>query len=292
MDGIGPIDPWLARDLARAAARNPKTTWCVTVTDQQGHAIGHGCARPEPKSHRRERAERRKPGPPDGRDPPRGTSGTPHRGSPSRPPARTARRADTAPGGCAPGPAETRICSSPSTRLPPATATTATRPRVTTPASSSAISLRSGTPPAPGWPAGDPPPNPISSTTSRTRPVAERVCVMAVRSAGSATASSRIPGGTSISFPTVPSDGRPRPDASTRPSPRATRFDPAPATSEQTPIKHGAGLAVRRIAAGGLPGSYANRCRTCHVCVTWMLPSQGKLTAGQPPHLPRVFDLR
>jgi len=49
--GIGPVDPWLARDLAAAAARNPKTTWCVTVTDQDGHATGHGCARPEPKSH-------------------------------------------------------------------------------------------------------------------------------------------------------------------------------------------------------------------------------------------------
>ena len=46
--GIGPIDPWLARDLADAAARNPKSTWCVTVTDQHGHAIGHGCARPGP----------------------------------------------------------------------------------------------------------------------------------------------------------------------------------------------------------------------------------------------------
>jgi Domain of unknown function (DUF222) len=75
--GIGPVDPWLARDLANAAAGHPKTTWCVTVTDEQGHAIGHGCARPEPKSHRKERAERRKPGPPDGRDPPRRTSGTP-----------------------------------------------------------------------------------------------------------------------------------------------------------------------------------------------------------------------
>jgi hypothetical protein len=51
--GIGPIDPALAADLARAAARNPATTWCVTVTDQHGHAIGHGCARPEPKSHRK-----------------------------------------------------------------------------------------------------------------------------------------------------------------------------------------------------------------------------------------------
>ena len=50
--GVGPIDPWLARDLAAAAARNPATTWCVTVTDEQGHAVGHGCARPEPTSYR------------------------------------------------------------------------------------------------------------------------------------------------------------------------------------------------------------------------------------------------
>jgi Domain of unknown function (DUF222) len=35
ISGIGPIDPWLARDLAAAAARNPKTTWCVTVTDRE-----------------------------------------------------------------------------------------------------------------------------------------------------------------------------------------------------------------------------------------------------------------
>ena len=70
--GIGPVDPWLARDLARAAAGHPKTTWCVTVTDQDGHAIGHGCARPEPAG----REKRRKPGRRDGRDPPRGTSGT------------------------------------------------------------------------------------------------------------------------------------------------------------------------------------------------------------------------
>jgi hypothetical protein len=51
--GIGPIDPWLARDLAAAAAANPKTTWCVTVTDGQGQAVAHGCARPEPKRHRK-----------------------------------------------------------------------------------------------------------------------------------------------------------------------------------------------------------------------------------------------
>jgi hypothetical protein len=58
--GLGPVDPWLARDLLRAAARNPATTWCVTVTDEHGHAVGHGCARPEPKGH----GKRAGPGPP------------------------------------------------------------------------------------------------------------------------------------------------------------------------------------------------------------------------------------
>jgi hypothetical protein len=52
LSGLGPVDPWLARDLAAAAAQNPRTTWCVTVTDQHGHAVGHGCARPEPGSSR------------------------------------------------------------------------------------------------------------------------------------------------------------------------------------------------------------------------------------------------
>jgi hypothetical protein len=62
ISGIGPVDPWLARDLANAAAADPKTTWCITVTDEQGHAVGHGCARPEPKSHRK----RAGPAPPGG----------------------------------------------------------------------------------------------------------------------------------------------------------------------------------------------------------------------------------
>ena len=63
MGGIGPVDPWLARDLATAAARNPRTSWCVTATDQHGHAAFHGCARPEPKSHATRR-KREKPGRP------------------------------------------------------------------------------------------------------------------------------------------------------------------------------------------------------------------------------------
>jgi hypothetical protein len=73
LDGIGPVDPWLARDLARAAAAHPKTTWCVTVTDTHGHPIGHGCARPEPASRKKKPA---RPGPRDGPGPPSGTTGT------------------------------------------------------------------------------------------------------------------------------------------------------------------------------------------------------------------------
>jgi len=38
LGSLGPVDPWLARDLATAAAANPRTTWCLTVTDSQGHA--------------------------------------------------------------------------------------------------------------------------------------------------------------------------------------------------------------------------------------------------------------
>ena len=87
LGGIGPVDPDLARDLAAAAARNPRSTWCVTVTDQDGHAVGHGCARP---------VRRRKP---DGPDPPGGHVP----GLPSPPPVSPARPAGTAPGGSPPG---------------------------------------------------------------------------------------------------------------------------------------------------------------------------------------------
>jgi hypothetical protein len=65
--GLGPIDPDLACDLAAAAARNPRSTWCVTVTDRQGHAIGHGCARPAPAAGRH---DRHKPDTSGGPDPP------------------------------------------------------------------------------------------------------------------------------------------------------------------------------------------------------------------------------
>jgi Domain of unknown function (DUF222) len=41
--GFGPLDPALCRALAALAAASPHTTACVTVTDDNGYAIGHGC---------------------------------------------------------------------------------------------------------------------------------------------------------------------------------------------------------------------------------------------------------
>ena len=41
--GFGPLDPALCRALAALAAASPHTTACVTVTDEHGHAVGHGC---------------------------------------------------------------------------------------------------------------------------------------------------------------------------------------------------------------------------------------------------------
>jgi hypothetical protein len=90
ISGLGPVDPALARDLAHAAAANPKTTYCLSVTDDQGHAIGHGCARPEPKSHARP-ARRDKPAPPRGHAPPGGPAPPGDHDPPaSRPPPRFA----------------------------------------------------------------------------------------------------------------------------------------------------------------------------------------------------------
>jgi hypothetical protein len=74
--GIGPVDPALARDLARSAARHPRTTWCVTVTDADGYAIGHGCARPERAPPGRNAARGQQPGSPGGHDPPGAAAGS------------------------------------------------------------------------------------------------------------------------------------------------------------------------------------------------------------------------
>jgi Domain of unknown function (DUF222) len=46
--GFGPADAGTCRDLADALAASPATRWCVTVTDRQGRAVAHGCARTGP----------------------------------------------------------------------------------------------------------------------------------------------------------------------------------------------------------------------------------------------------
>ena len=52
MPGIGVLDPPLVRDLAAAASRNPRSTWCLTVTDREGRPVAHGCGRPSAKRGR------------------------------------------------------------------------------------------------------------------------------------------------------------------------------------------------------------------------------------------------
>jgi uncharacterized protein DUF222 len=49
--GFGLLDDQTARDLVAAAARHPRTRWCVTALDPDGTAAAHGCAlgsRPAP----------------------------------------------------------------------------------------------------------------------------------------------------------------------------------------------------------------------------------------------------
>jgi Domain of unknown function (DUF222) len=53
--GLGPLDPALVRGLAATAARSPHSTWCLTITDHNGHAIAHGCARPARGKRRKAR---------------------------------------------------------------------------------------------------------------------------------------------------------------------------------------------------------------------------------------------
>jgi len=51
MSRTGPVDPDLARTLAAAAARNPDSTWCITVTGADHRPVAHGCGRPPPRGH-------------------------------------------------------------------------------------------------------------------------------------------------------------------------------------------------------------------------------------------------
>ena len=73
-DGFGPLDGDDARDLAAAAARHPRTRWCITAVNPDGTAAAHGCL--------------------PGRHPPPGT------GPPGRPPALAAPLIPVARGPC------------------------------------------------------------------------------------------------------------------------------------------------------------------------------------------------
>ena len=43
--GFGPLDAADCRTLAAGLARDPATTWCITVTGPDGRALAHGCAK-------------------------------------------------------------------------------------------------------------------------------------------------------------------------------------------------------------------------------------------------------
>jgi hypothetical protein len=64
--GLGPLDPDLCRSLAITAAGSPYSRLCVTVTDPDGIATGHGCARTDRRGKRLVGAQPDRPGPPRG----------------------------------------------------------------------------------------------------------------------------------------------------------------------------------------------------------------------------------
>jgi hypothetical protein len=57
ISGFGPASAEICREIADLVAENPGSRWCLTLTDTNGHAGGHGCARRPPG---------RTPGPPGG----------------------------------------------------------------------------------------------------------------------------------------------------------------------------------------------------------------------------------
>ena len=61
--GLGPLDPDLCRALAVTTAGSPYTRLCVTVTDPDGIATGHGCARADRRRKRPADAEPARPVP-------------------------------------------------------------------------------------------------------------------------------------------------------------------------------------------------------------------------------------
>src|SRR5208282_494122 len=98
--GFGLLDGDSARDLAAAAARHPRTRWCITTLNPDGTAAAHGCL-PGPHPPPRTR--------PAARHPPAGLDRRPaHHDDPDRPrhlrPRTRRTRVSTQPQTPAPGP--------------------------------------------------------------------------------------------------------------------------------------------------------------------------------------------
>ncbi len=76
--GFGPVDAQDSRTLAAMLARHSGTKWCLTLTNQEGHAVAHGCAasspgQPPSSTARWDSAPPRGKGPPGGSGPPEGS---------------------------------------------------------------------------------------------------------------------------------------------------------------------------------------------------------------------------
>jgi hypothetical protein len=61
LGSFGPVAAFTARQIATQAMDAPAVRWCVTVTDDTGAPVGHGCARPGPR-RRKDRAADAGPG--------------------------------------------------------------------------------------------------------------------------------------------------------------------------------------------------------------------------------------
>jgi hypothetical protein len=73
MSRIGPVDPDLARTLAAAAARNPGSKWCITITGTDHRPVAHGCGRPPPRKRGKRGRGKRAAAEPGGEHDPPGT---------------------------------------------------------------------------------------------------------------------------------------------------------------------------------------------------------------------------
>ena len=56
LGAFGPVTAFTARQIATEAMGAPAVRWCVTVADDTGAPVGHGCARPARRRRRKDRA--------------------------------------------------------------------------------------------------------------------------------------------------------------------------------------------------------------------------------------------